>query len=383
MDKVNSRRLKTFAAAVVVVMLGIGLLAFANNYTVDINLSHRDSSSPSGAQAQANTFVNVGPSTISDMVERVSPAVVNIETKVVSESSSQSIYSDPFFRQFFGDNMLRPKEYVQSGLGSGFIIDPKGLVLTNQHVIEGASEITVVLAGNKKYSAKVIGQDSDLDLAVLKIESSEQFPALTLGDSNKIRVGDWVVAIGNPYGLDHTVTAGVVSAKGRPIKIENRNYRNLIQTDAAINPGNSGGPLLNTNGEVIGINTAVSASAQGIGFAIPINTANEVLSELIDKGKIVRPYLGVYLQNMDESLGKYLGVPASGALVANVVPGGPSAKAGIKQYDVVIAFDGQKVENADSILTFLNNKKAGETVVLTVIRSGSQMDIKITLAEKP
>ncbi len=381
MKKINSRRLKTFAAAFIVVLAGIGVLVFSNNYTV--NLSHNENPIPPGVQALESYTPAVGPTTIADMVERVSPAVVNIETRVVSESSSDSIYSDPFFRQFFGDNMLRPKEYVQSGFGSGFVIDSKGLVLTNQHVIEDASEITVIFSGNKKYTAKVVGQDSDLDLAVLRIDSNEQFPTLKLGDSNKIRVGDWVVAIGNPYGLDHTVTAGVISAKSRPIRIENRQYRNLIQTDAAINPGNSGGPLLNTNGEVIGINTAVSASAQGIGFAISINTANEVLNQLIDKGKISRPYLGVYLQNVDDSISKYLGIPATGALVANVIPGGPSEKAGIEQYDVVIAIDGQKVETADSILSFLANKKAGDTVLLTILRSGNQHEIKVTLLEKP
>lgn len=329
----------------------------------------------------AETIPFMGPDTIANMVQQTGPAVVNIETEIVSSTSS--IYDDPFFRQFFGDNMPRPKEYVESAIGTGFVIDASGLVLTNEHVIDGASKITVTFSGTKKYSATVIGKDYDLDLAVLKIAADEQLPVLPLGDSDAMRVGEWVVAIGNPYGLDHTVTAGVISAKGRPLKIEDRSYSNLIQTDAAINPGNSGGPLLNINGQVIGINTAVNAEAQGIGFAIPINTAKEVLSDLISKGKTVHPYLGVYLQSMDSDLASYLGVPNQGALVVNVIAGSPAAQAGIKQYDVITSFNQQAIQDADSLISAIKNTKPGDSVKLDIIRSGQHLDVAVTIGEKP
>jgi S1-C subfamily serine protease len=250
-------------------------------------------------------------------------------------------------------------------------------------VIDGATKITITFSGNKQYSANVIGQDHDLDLAVLKIDANEQFPVLSLGDSNKMRVGEWVVAIGNPYGLDHTVTDGLVSAKGRPMKIEDRNYTNLIQTDAAINPGNSGGPLLNLSGEVIGINTAVNVEAQGIGFAIPINTAKDVLNDLIGKGKIAHPYLGVNLQSMDNNLAAYMGIPIQGALVVTVIQGSPAYQAGIQQYDVIISIDNENITDADSLLSVLKSKKVGDIVNLGIIRNRQTISASVTLGNKP
>jgi len=277
-----------------------------------------------------------------------------------------------------------PRQNEQHGIGTGFIINEEGYVLTNQHVIDGASKITVNLNGNKKYLARVVGQDYDLDLAVLKIDAQEKLATLKMGDSDAIRVGEWVVAIGNPYGLDHTVTAGVVSAKGRPIQIENRVYKNLIQTDAAINPGNSGGPLLSTKGEVIGINTAVDAQAQGIGFAISINTAKEVLDELINKGKVIRPYIGVWLQPVDEKLASYLGVnQAEGMVVANVVAGGPAAQAGLKKYDVIIKVDKKTINNYDELQEILKSKRVGDKVLLEIIRNQKPLLVTVNLAEKP
>jgi Trypsin-like serine proteases, typically periplasmic, contain C-terminal PDZ domain len=354
MEQVKIKRWKTFAASLVLVALGSGLLFFTNRYEIKI-----DSKTPDTAinLVQADNNLLAGASSIADVVDKVSPAVVNIETKAPSNSTFETIYNDPFFKDFFDDNMMRPREYMQSSIGTGFVIDPQGLVLTNQHVVEGASEITITFSGNKKYSGKVIGQDKELDLALIKIDAAEQFTALTLGNSDKIRVGEWVIAIGNPYGLDHTVTAGVISAKGRPMKIENRSYRNLIQTDAAINPGNSGGPLLNTRGEVIGINTAVNVSAQGIGFAISINTARDVLEELINQGKIDRAYMGAYLSNMDENMARYLGVSNRGVLVVEVVPGGPADKVGVKKYDVILTVDNTDLGTADDFQAIFKSKK--------------------------
>jgi Do/DeqQ family serine protease len=319
------------------------------------------------------------------MVEQVSMSIVNIETKAVSNSNNEGFdfYDDPFFRQFFGDNMLRPREFYQNAIGTGFVIDPSGLIVTNQHVIDNASEISVNFSGGEKYAAEVIGQDRELDLAVIKVKTEKELPLLKIGDSDSIRVGEWVIAIGNPYGLDHTVTVGVISAKGRPIKIEDRSYKNLIQTDAAINPGNSGGPLLNPQGEVIGINTAVNASAQGIGFAIPINTAKEILNELISTGKIARPYLGLYLQEIDDNLSQYLNVNTNGVVVADVVEGGPSDKAGLKKYDVIVGINKVNVNNYEHLQELLKGYNIGETIELNIIRDGNSMNVNLILAEKP
>lgn len=380
MEQVKIKRWRIIAASLVLVSLSLGVLFLNNRYEIKL-----DKKSPDTAinLVQADNNVLAGTSNIADVVDKVSCAVVNIETKTPSNTTFEVIYNDPFFKEFFDDNMMRPRENMQSSIGTGFVIDPQGLVLTNQHVVEGASEIIITFSGNKKYSGKVIGQDQELDLAIIKLDSAQQFPALTLGNSDKIRVGEWVIAIGNPYGLDHTVTAGVVSAKGRPMKIENRTYRNLIQTDAAINPGNSGGPLLNTRGEVIGINTAVNVSAQGIGFAISINTAKDVLEELINQGKIDRAYLGIYLNNMDENLARYLGVPNQGVLVVQVEPDSPADKAGIKKYDVILTIDNTTLKTADDFQAIFKIKKPGEQVDLKIVRGTEQLSFSVTLEEKP
>jgi len=376
----SSKAIKLLLVMVLAVVIGGAYLVFCNYYAGNEGKIQ--------AQATTNQTVNtvvLGPSSVADMVEKASPAVVNIETTVVGKSfGSNEFFNDPFFRQFFGNDIMIPRQNEQHGIGTGFIINEEGYVLTNQHVIDGASKITVNLNGNKKYLARVVGQDYDLYLAVLKIDAQEKLATLKMGDSDAIRVGEWVVAIGNPYGLDHTVTAGVVSAKGRPIQIENRVYKNLIQTDAAINPGNSGGPLLSTKGEVIGINTAVDAQAQGIGFAISINTAKEVLDELINKGKVIRPYIGVWLQPVDEKLASYLGVnQAEGMVVANVVAGGPAAQAGLKKYDVIIKVDKKTINNYDELQEILKSKRVGDKVLLEIIRNQKPLLVTVNLAEKP
>ncbi|ABI68478.1 S1C family serine protease [Syntrophomonas wolfei] len=376
----SSKAVKLLLVMVLAVVIGGAYLVFCNYYAGNEGKIQ--------AQATTNQTVNtvvLGPSSVADMVEKASPAVVNIETTVVGKSfGGNEFFNDPFFRQFFGNDIVIPRQNEQHGIGTGFIINEEGYVITNQHVIDGASNITVNLNGNKKYQARVVGQDYDLDLAVLKIDAKEKLATLKMGDSDVIRVGEWVVAIGNPYGLDHTVTAGVVSAKGRPIQIENRVYKNLIQTDAAINPGNSGGPLLSTKGEVIGINTAVDAQAQGIGFAISINTAKEVLDELINKGKVIRPYIGVWLQPVDEKLAGYLGVKqAEGMVVANVVAGGPAAQAGLKKYDVILKVDKKTINNYDELQEILKSKRVGDKVQLEIIRNQKPLLVTVNLAEKP
>ncbi|MGD0153069.1 MAG: trypsin-like peptidase domain-containing protein [Thermacetogeniaceae bacterium] len=230
---------------------------------------------------QSDLTPAIGTDTIADTVAAAGPAVVKIETQVTTQVENP-FFNDPFFRQFFGQGNNQSETMVQKGLGSGFFISADGYLLTNEHVIDGAQQIQVTIMGKSQpVNARVVGSDQDLDLAVLKVDAGSNLPYLKLGDSDNIRVGSWAIAIGNPYGLDHTVTVGVISAKGRPITVQDRSYRNLLQTDASINPGNSGGPLLDMNGEVIGINTAVDAQAQGIGFAIPSNTAKNILATVV------------------------------------------------------------------------------------------------------
>jgi len=338
-------------------------------------------SQPIQTTSKITNTVAIGPVNIADMVERVSPAVVNIETSVLVANSSDLYLNDPFYRQFFGD--ITPRQNIENGIGSGFIISKDGYILTNQHVIEDANSITVNIAGDGKYDARVVGQDYELDLAVLKINAKRDLAYVKLGDSSQIRAGEWVVAIGNPYGLDHTVTAGVISAMGRPMQIEKRVYKNLIQTDAAINPGNSGGPLLNTSGAVIGINTAVNAEAQGIGFAISVNTAKEVIDELISKGKVVRPYMGVWLQSMDEKAAAQLRAPNYGVVVTNVVSSSPADIAGIQIGDVIVSLDGKKINNYEELQAFLKSKKVNDQITVGIIRNGNSQTLELTLKEKP
>ncbi len=337
-------------------------------------------SKPSTPSPLGGGTVIIGPTGIADMVTRVSPAVVNIET--TARVAGNNPFMDPFFRDFFGDR-ISPRESEQTAIGTGVIINENGYVVTNQHVIDHAQTITVNMASGEKFPATVVGQDYELDLAVLKITANQKFSWLELGDSDTLRVGDWVVAIGNPYGLDHTVTAGVVSAKGRPMQIEDRVYKNLIQTDAAINPGNSGGPLLNLSGQVVGINTAVNAQAQGIGFAISINTVNEVLNDLIQQGKVIRPYIGIYLQSVSQELANSLGVEPRGIVVAGVEDGSPAAKAGLTKYDVITQIDQRRVDNYDELQEILKGHKVGDTITLQIIRSRTPMQVSLVLTEKP
>ncbi|HBV97228.1 MAG TPA: peptidase S1 [Desulfotomaculum sp.] len=327
----------------------------------------------------------VGSGSIADIVDKTSPAVVEIRTTTQSGSSRDPFASDPFFRQFFGNRIpfdSGPRTSV--GMGSGFIISEDGYILTNDHVVEGATQIEVIMTGkDQPIPAKLVGSDAELDLAVLKISGQNDLPTLQLGDSNSVRVGEWAIAIGNPQGLDHTVTVGVISAKGRPITVENKQYKNLLQTDASINPGNSGGPLLNMSGQVIGINTAVNASAQGIGFAIPTSTVKPVLDTLINNGKISRPWLGVYIQSLNREIADYLKLDRTeGALVTSVVEGGPAAAAGIVEGDVITEIDHQSVATPGDLTGLVEKMKPDQKVVAVVYREGKKMLINLVIGEK-
>ncbi len=335
------------------------------------------------ANAQDTALPGVGPDLVAKTVDKTGPAVVKIETiRTSQEEIRDPFFNDPFFRQFFGDSPRRPRE--ERGLGSGFIYSPEGYIITNEHVINGANSIDVIIQGFKEpLPAKVVGADFDLDLAVIKVQAGKPLPTLKTGDSNKVKVGNWVIAIGNPFGLDHTVTVGVISAKGRPISVENRSYKNLLQTDASINPGNSGGPLLNLNGEVVGINTAV-AQAQGIGFAIPINTAKSILPDLIKKGKIIRPWLGVQLQALSQEIAGYLGLDNNqGALIVGVIAGSPAASAGLRQGDVIVKINNRKINNPDDLIEVIKETKIGQKVTLIIYRQGEMKTVSLTISEKP
>ncbi|HWP64625.1 MAG TPA: DegQ family serine endoprotease [Candidatus Limnocylindria bacterium] len=320
------------------------------------------------------------------LVERVSPAVVNISTKSAPTGPSFGGPGDPFseffgpFERFFGPPH-RP--YRQRSLGSGFVIDEEGFILTNNHVVENADEILVKLSNGKELKAKVVGRDAKTDLALIEIDGGNGLKTVPMGNSDELKVGDWVLAIGNPFGLDNTVTAGIVSAVGR--KIDQGPYDNFIQTDAAINPGNSGGPLLNTRGEVVGINTAIfsrSGGNIGIGFAIPINLAMEIVPQLKTKGKVTRGWLGVMIQRITPELAESLGVEGTaGALVSEVVPDGPAAKAGLRQGDIIVEYDGTVVKDSTDLPHLVARTRVGSHVSVKVRRGDEEQTFTVTVGE--
>ncbi|MBW1702238.1 MAG: DegQ family serine endoprotease [Deltaproteobacteria bacterium] len=337
--------------------------------------------------AQTSPVLPTAPGSFSQLAKKASPSVVNISAVKVIKGRGPTPFpfgpNDPFkdfFERFFRDQT--PKNFRQRSLGTGFIIDKDGFILTNNHVVDKTDEIKVKLADEREFSAKIIGRDRKTDLALIRIEPDDQLIPLPLGDSDKLEVGDWVVAIGNPFGLGNTVTAGIVSAKYRQIGAGP--YDNFIQTDASINPGNSGGPLLNTAGEVIGINSAIfsrSGGNIGIGFAIPINMAKELLPQL-KKGKVIRGWLGVMIQKVTPELkDKFKLKDEKGALVADVTAGGPAEKAGIKRGDVIISFDGKRIHEMNDLPFIVGATTIGKTVMVDVIRNGRKKPLKVKIGE--
>ena len=290
--------------------------------------------------------------------------------------------NDPFFQYFFNLPKNMPKKFKRElrGLGSGMIIDPRGHILTNYHVVAGATNIRVVLASGDEYSAKVVGTDQKTDLAVIRISPKGALPSVTFGDSDKVKVGEWVVAIGHPRGLDQTVTQGIISAKHRTGITEPSSYEDFLQTDAAINPGNSGGPLLNLRGEVIGVNAVIvsqSGGFEGIGFAIPSNMALYIAKQLIAHGKIERGWLGVSVQDLTPELAKSFGVPGTrGSLIAEVVKGGPADKAGLQKGDIVIAYQGEEIKDSSTLRNEVATSTIGQEVKVSVLRKGKKEELR-------
>lgn len=311
----------------------------------------------------------------SNVSKKVTPSVVNISTVSRKKVIQPFFEANPFFEDFFG----APQTERGKSLGSGFLISADGYIVTNDHVVRDAESIQVKLSNDKVYEAKVVGGDHKTDIAVIKINAAE-LPVAVLGDSDKLEVGQWAIAIGNPFGLDRTMTVGVISATGRSnMGIET--YENFIQTDASINPGNSGGPLLNVHGEVIGINTAIVAAGQGIGFAIPVNMAKPIFSQLIKKGSVSRGYIGVTIQPLTEELALSFGLKQpKGALVNQVIKGGPADKAGIRQGDVIIALDGGEVRDPSHLQRLVAEAGIGKVAKISVFRDGRALELNITLA---
>ena len=331
------------------------------------------------------------PGNFSELAEQAGPAVVNIRTVKTIKGGGpvfrqfqrnprgrENPFND-FFERFFGDNM--PREFKQPSLGSGFIIDKEGHVVTNNHVIENADQIKVKLDDETEFDAEVVGRDPNTDLALLKIQADNDLPVLKMGNSDELKIGQWVVAIGSPFGLERTVTAGIVSAKGRVIG--SGPYDDFIQTDASINPGNSGGPLLNMKGEVVGINTAIIASGTGIGFAIPVNLAEGIIAQLKSEGEVTRGWLGVAIQDLTKEMAEYYGLKdRKGVLVAEVFEGDPADKAGIKAKDIILEVNDKKIETSRQLTAMIAGLEVGEKARVEVFRDGKRKTFMVKLAKR-
>ncbi len=374
----NFRRFLIGKAAVAMVVLVVGFFAISTLYSVP------------DSQATAKD-VRAVPESFTDLAEKNSPAVVNIRAErngkegypVVPRFKGGPIPKDDplhdFFDKFFGGRPQR--EFKQRSLGSGFIIDKDGFIVTNNHVVEGADKIKVILKDEREFDAEIKGRDPNTDLALIKIHPDNDLPVIQLGDSDALKVGEWVLAIGNPFGLEHTVTAGIISAKGRVIG--SGPYDDFIQTDASINPGNSGGPLINMEGKVVGINTAIIAGGQGIGFAIPVNLAKGIIDQLKTKGEVTRGWLGVGIQDLTKELKEYYGVKdGEGVLVTQVFPDDPAAKAGIQAKDIILEVNGHKVDSSRELSRMIAEASVGQKVEITVLRQGSKKVFNVALSKR-
>jgi serine protease Do len=344
------------------------------------------------ATASKNAPVRMVPQNFSALADTVSPAVVHIRVEKTVKGGGPAFHQfgqNPFggnerFKDFFGRNFgpQRQPEFKQPSQGSGFIIDKSGYIVTNNHVVEGADTIKVILKDDTEYDAEIVGRDPVTDIALIKVEAKGNLPAVPMGSSDALKVGEWVAAIGSPFGLEHTVTAGIVSAKGRVIG--SGPYDDFIQTDASINPGNSGGPLINMRGEIVGINTMIIAGGNGIGFAIPINLAKDIIAQLKSSGEVTRGWLGVTIQDLKGDLAEYYGLKdKSGVLVASVVPGDPADRAGIQPKDIIMEVDGKKLTTSRDLTSLAAKLGVGDTARVKVLRDGRQKDLDVKVGKRP
>jgi serine protease Do len=344
------------------------------------------------AGAAKNAPVRMVPLNFSDLADTVSPAVVHIKVEKTVKAGGRSFGSsgqNPFggnqqFKDFFGRHFgeQRQPDFKQPGQGSGFIIDKSGYIVTNNHVVAGADKITVVLKDETRHDAEVVGLDPVTDIALIKIDMKKSLPTVQLGSSADLRVGEWVAAIGSPFGLEHTLTAGIVSAKGRVIG--SGPYDDFIQTDASINPGNSGGPLINMQGKVIGINTMIIAGGQGIGFAIPVDQVKGIVSQLKSEGEVTRGWLGVTIQDLKGDLAQYYGVDGtSGVMVVDVVPGDPADRGGVKPKDIIMTVNGQKITTSRDLTNLAADLVVGDTANVTILRNGTPKTLEVKIGKRP
>jgi len=331
-----------------------------------------------------------GLDTFRDIARRIDDGVVNINTRTVVKR--EDMLPDDFFHRFFGPQGEGggPRSQTQTSLGTGFVIDKDGYILTNRHVVDGADAIQVTFSNQKQYDAKLVGRDARTDVALLKIEPDHELTVLPLGDSDLTSPGEWVMAVGNPFGLGgNSVTVGVVSYKGRPLTLGTQGTSvEMIQTDASINPGNSGGPLLDTMGRVIGINTLIITrglpQSAGVGFAVPINVAKDILPQLREKGKVVRGWLGIQIQNVTADIAKSLGLDtARGAIISDVTPGSPAEKADLRPGDVITEIDGRPMADNSSVSGYIAAQPPGQTVKVVVMREGKPVSLEVTLGTFP
>jgi len=391
-NKPRSSMARTAFAAFMAGALAVGGLMYASDKLDLFGVDGHTAQTSAAAAATGTTAGGVqtaslssnGTNSVAQIAKASSPAIVKIETKINQKSQGNNR------RNMLGQDS-QSGDTIENGIGSGFIFDANGYILTNEHVIDGADEIDVYVQGyDTPFTAKLLGSSYDLDLAVLKIDGDKSFPSLKIGNSDDTQSGDWLVAIGNPYDFDYSVTTGVLSAKEREISIDDeqgtRNYKHLLQTDTAINPGNSGGPLLNMNGEVIGVNTAVNSQAQGMGFAIPSSTINSVIDKLKNNETIPKepaPYIGVALQNVTNDMLSDLKIKSTnGAVVAEVVEGSPAFTAGIRQYDVIQDINGKAVVNTDELTKAIQSAAVGDPIKLTISRDGQTKEITVKVGDK-
>jgi serine protease Do len=377
----NRRRVSCTPRAIALASLLTGMMML---YGVSGNGQH-----PGVGNARASAVADMPgipiQSSFAAIVEKLSPSVVNIKVTKVQKADFpiSALPEGPFrdhFRHFFDDKDMVPRERPVEGAGSGVIVSADGLVLTNNHVVEGAKEVRVTLADQRELKANIVGRDPRTDLAVLRVQEAGELQAARLGDSDNLKVGDWVLAIGNPFGLSHTLTSGIVSAKGRVLGAGP--YDDFIQTDASINPGNSGGPLFNMQGEVVGINTAIIPNGQGIGFAVPVNMARQLMPELVEHGEVTRGYIGVNIQAVTPDLARAMELKKpEGALVADVVSERPADQAGIKRGDVIVSFDGKEVRDSRQLPGMVAAAPVGEEVAVKVLRSGREKTLRVRVAK--
>ena len=388
----RQRRLLAMGTAAAVVVVGLGAFALLPPVrairTAGEPMMVAANDTETGARAP-RMLENSAPFSFADLVERVSPAVVTITSETTTTDSDMDSDNIPApFRDLFNqfNNGQKPQPHRALSAGSGFIIDKAGFVVTNNHVVDASKKITVKLPDGRSFTAKLIGTDAATDIALLKINSDKALPTVEFGDDKKLRVGDWVVAVGNPFGLSNSVTAGIVSSLGRNIE-SSQQYTNFIQIDAPINRGNSGGPTFDLRGQVVGMNSMIfspSGGSVGIGFAIPASLIHDVVAQLKAHGHVTRGYLGVNIQSVTPEIASSLGIKDSkGAMVAEIVPGGPAAKAGFEQGDIVTSIDGQAVEDATDLTRRVANVPAGQSATFTVSRQGKPMQVKVTIGTRP